>query len=260
MKHEDGFHFLEFPSPRGKAEALVLVLHGHANHPEMFTKLVPEIHRQYPQADVLIVQAPFALKAGDEHKSRHGVPHVEDLYTWHKLEKQVAPHAKLMLGHTFNRIPVVQQLNRFLDAQLQKRGLATKNLALFGFSMGGSIAVQTAIRRKEKCAAVVCHSGTVLPATKARMKPDVLMLMGDQDAIFYTQKISLPPPQKPGRLKNAFHKVAKKVSFHHDDSVKRLEKAGVPVTNEIVPGLKHTISADSFDRAMKFISPRLRKP
>lgn len=260
MKHEDGFHFLEFPAPTGKAGALVVVLHGHANHPEMFKQLPAAIHKDYPDADVLIVQAPFALKAGDEHKQRFGVPHVDDLYTWHKLEKRVAPHASLLLRHTFNRIPVVQKLNRFLDAQLKKRGLATQDMALFGFSMGGSIAVQTAIRRKDKCAAVVCHSGTILPATKARVRPDVLMLMGDQDAIFYTQKITLPKPQKAGRLKSVFHKVAEKVSFHHDDAVKRLEKAGVPVTNEIVPGLKHTVSADSFDRAMKFIGPRLKRP
>lgn len=258
MKHEKGFYYLEFPAKSGKADSLVVILHGHNNHPKMFDKLPEEIHAQHPGADVIIVQAPIPLNAPQENKDRKGIPDVDDLYTWHKLDRNVRSHAGLVIANFFNRIGVIGRLNKFIDHQLEERGLEDKNLAIFGFSMGGAIAVEVGTKRKGACAAVVNHSGMVLPNLKARSKPATLMVMGDQDQLFYTRRLTLPEPKK-GKLKKAFHKVARRIGLHYDDSVKRLKGAGLDVTERIVPDLQHTISRESFDVSVEFIKKRLGK-
>jgi phospholipase/carboxylesterase len=258
MKHEKGFHYLEFPARGGKADALVIILHGHNNHPEMFGELPAQVQREHPGADVLILRGPIALNVSSEHKARKGVPHVDDLYTWHRLERKWRGHVTLALGRMFNRVGVVNRLNDFIDHQLAARGLQDENLAVFGFSMGGAIAVEAATRRARECAAVVCHSGLVLPQLKAKAKPEILMVMGESDALFYTQRLTLPAP-RTGRVKKVFHKAAARVSLHHDDSVRRLKKAGVPVSEHLVEGLNHTINRQSFGQSVDFIKKRLAK-
>lgn len=259
MKHEKGFYYLEFPAKTEKPDALVVILHGHNNHPNMFDKLPEKIQKENPGAVVLIVQAPYGLNAPQENKDRKGVPDVDDLYTWHKLEKKVSSHLGLVIGHTFNRIGVVGKLNKFIDHQLVELGLKDADLAIFGFSMGGAIAVEAATKRKNACAAVVCHSGMVLPNLKAKSKPDMLVVMGDKDALFYTQRLTLPSPKKAGKLQSAFNKVASRIGLHHDDSVKRLKKAGIDVSEKIVDDLTHAISTESFDHSVKFIKKKLAK-
>ena len=259
MKHEKGFHFLEFPAAAGKADALVIILHGHANHPEMFDTLPARLQQDWPTADVLIVRAPFALNASDDNKKNKGVAHVDNLYTWHKLEKRARPHVGLALSRLFNRVSVVRQLNAFIDAQLHKRHLKDADLALFGFSMGGAIAIETAARRPQPCSSVVCHSGFVLPNLRAKSKPDTLMLVGDVDNFFFTRRLTVPAPPGNGRLKKAFGKAVSKIGFHYDDSIKRLQKAGIPFEQDIIPGLRHTINEESFGKSSGFISGRLRR-
>lgn len=259
MKHEKGFYYLDFPAQSGKADSLIVILHGHNNHPKMFESLPAEIHKEQPNADILIIRAPFALNAKPEEKARKGVPDADDLYTWHRLEKRVKPHAALAIRHLFNSVGVVEDLNKFIDHQLKARGLKDSALAFFGFSMGGAIAVEASTRRKEKCASVVCHSGMVLPYLKAKSKPDTLMVMGEKDPLFYTGKLSLPKPQKGGRIKKAFHKAASRVGLHYDDSVRRLKKAGIDVSECIIDDLPHSINKESFDQSLDFIKKRFGK-
>lgn len=258
MKHEKGFYYLEFPASGEKADSLVIILHGHNNHPRMFEQLPAQLQKEWPGADVLILRAPIAQNATEESKARNGVPDVEDLYTWHRLERRLRNHVTLALAHLFNRVGIVSKLNKFIDHQLEARNLKDENLAIFGFSMGGAIAVETATKRRGKCAAVVCHSGMVLPKLKARVRPDTLMVMGEKDALFYTQRLTLPAPRK-GRIRKAFHRAAARVSLHYDDSVKRLKKAGIPVSEHLVEGMTHTINRESFGHSVGFIKKRLKK-
>lgn len=242
----------------GDAKSMIVILHGHNNHPEMFKPMALAMQRRFPNTDVLLVQGPHPLKASRDAKARKKVPDVDDLYTWHRLEKRVKPHVSLVIGQMFNRVGIVGQLNRFIDARLIERKLEDDCLALFGFSMGGAVAVQAAARRPKKCAAVVCHSGLVLPNLRAKSKPDMLLVMGSEDPLFYKRRMTLPPPQKDGRLQRAFHKAASRVTLHHEDTVKRLRKAGIPFEQEIVDGLTHAINGTSLRKSLAFISDRLR--
>lgn len=255
MKNENGFDFVEYPCKSGTPDGLVIILPGHANHPVMFEKLAQQIRRDRPNTDVLIVKAPVALNASAEHRRKNGAAKADDLYTWHKISKNAGENAQLVLSHFFNRVPVVDQLNTFADAQLQKRGLKDDNLVLFGFSLGGAIAVQMGTRRDNKVAAVINHSGPVFPIIKPKSKPDTLFVMGDKDALFYDGKTDIKPK---GRLKKAFSDAVSQVSLHYDDSLRRLQKAKLPTEGKVVPDLGHTINKKSFKPAMEFIQRHLR--
>lgn len=260
MKHEDGFHFLEFPCKSGKPGALIIFLHGHSNHPDMFADLAQGIQREWPDADVLMVRGPEPVHSPEERKKHLGVPNVDDLYTWYKVDypdHKTEQQLLTALKHLFNQVPVVDDLNKFVDAQLAKRGLKDESLVLYGFSLGGAMAVQMATRRGDKCAAVVCHSSPVFPIVKPKSKPDTMLLMGDQDHFFYTKVRTVE--EKPGRLRKAFDKALSRISIHYNSSLARLKRAGLPATGVVVKGLYHTITPDSFEETLKFIGKHLKK-
>lgn len=257
-RYADGFHFLELPARSGETKSLIVILHGHNNHPDMFRPMAFAMQHRFPDTDVLLVQGPYPLNASPDAKVRKNVPDVDDLYTWHRLEKRVKPHVGLVVGQMFNRVAIIGQLNRFIDARLIERELGDERLALFGFSMGGAVAVQAAARRPKKCAAVVCHSGLVLPNLRAKSKPDTLLVMGDEDPLFYKRRMALTLPQKDGRLHRAFQKAASRVTLHHEDTVNRLRKAGIPFEQEIIEGLTHSINGASLRKSLAFIAGRLR--
>ncbi len=263
MKNEDGFKFNEYPCASGKPEALVIFLHGYGNHPDMFKDLPAEIQKAYPNADILVVQGPVGLNASQEHKDRCGTPDVDDLYTWYKGGK-LEETFEIAISHLFNRVPVVDQLNKFADVQLAKRNLKDDGLVLFGFSLGGAMTVQMGTRRPDQCAAVICHSGPVLPIIAPKSKPDTLLLMGDQDSYFYTstkiiQNPNPPPPPKKKGLGKVFEKALERVSVHYNSSLMRLKRAGLPTTGKVIQGMTHTINEESFRHSIDFIVDHLKK-
>ena len=256
MNNEDGFDFYSLKAKSGDTKSLIVILHGHNSHPSKYIKWAKKTQDENPDADVILIRAPIATQASEEEKERHNLKDADDLYTWFNLEKKTSQQAGLLVKHAFNRVAVVSRLNKFIDKQLEKRELEDENLALMGFSLGGGVALQTALRRKEKVAAVVCHSGAVLPFTKARKKPDTLVIMGDQDELFYAEKKKLP--KKASGLLKMFHKAGMKLNLHHDKSVKRLQKAGVPVEEKIFEGQPHRITEESWNEATKFVASRLK--
>lgn len=256
MKHEDGFHFLEYPCASGKPDGLVLILHGHANHPNMFTRLAEEIRQARPNTDILLVRGPVPVNATKARIRAHGAGDADDLYTWHHITKNAGESAKLVLSHFFNRVPVVDQLNKFADAQLAKRNLKDENMAIFGFSLGGAIAVQMGTRRPQEVAAIVNHSGPVFPVGKAVSRPETLFVMGDKDDFFYTERMEVSPPKN--KLKKAFDAAVAKISVQYHDSLKRLKSAKIPVVGKVIPGMGHTVNEQSFRPAMDFMNKRLK--
>jgi pimeloyl-ACP methyl ester carboxylesterase len=60
--------------------------------------------------------------------------------------------------------------------QLNERGLKDENLSIFGFFYGGAVGLYTALRRKNSCASVICHSDGYLGFSRMLSKPDTLMI------------------------------------------------------------------------------------
>jgi phospholipase/carboxylesterase len=89
-------------------------------------------------------------------------------------------------------------LERFLDAELQRRGLPPSALALVGFSQGTMMALHIGLRRAAAPAALVGYSGLfVVPekldeeafAKEIRVRPPVLLVHGDRDELIPVQAL-----------------------------------------------------------------------
>jgi phospholipase/carboxylesterase len=89
-------------------------------------------------------------------------------------------------------------LNRFLDAELERRKLPPSALALVGFSQGTMMALHVGLRRPTPPAAIVGYSGLfVLPdnaepdavAAEIKARPPVLLIHGDRDELIPVQAL-----------------------------------------------------------------------
>jgi phospholipase/carboxylesterase len=89
-------------------------------------------------------------------------------------------------------------LERFLDAELERRKLPASALALVGFSQGTMMALHVGLRRAAAPAAIVGYSGVlVLPpgditdalAGEIRSRPPVLLVHGDRDDLIPAQAL-----------------------------------------------------------------------
>ncbi len=78
-------------------------------------------------------------------------------------------------------------LNAFLDAELERTGLADAELALVGFSQGTMMALHVGLRRPKPAAAIVGYSGALAGAehlaAEIAAKPPILLVHGDQDPV-----------------------------------------------------------------------------
>jgi len=122
-------------------------------------------------------------------------------------------------------------LDAFLDAELQRHGLADDRLALVGFSQGTMMALHVAPRRAHRIAGVVGYSG-LLPgpeflAAEIRQRPPILLIHGDADplipsmALFAAQRI--------------------------------LGDNGFAVEWHVRPGLPHAIDQEGLDLGLAFL-------
>ncbi|MBV8825143.1 MAG: dienelactone hydrolase family protein [Bradyrhizobiaceae bacterium] len=89
-------------------------------------------------------------------------------------------------------------LERFLDAELERRKLPPSALALVGFSQGTMMALHVGLRRAAAPAAIVGYSGMlVMPAEEVtdalaaeiRSRPPVLLVHGDRDDLIPAQAL-----------------------------------------------------------------------
>src|SRR5437879_4296751 len=89
-------------------------------------------------------------------------------------------------------------LERFLDAELDRRKLPPSALALVGFSQGTMMALHVGLRRAVAPAAIVGYSGLLaLPsnadpqklAGEIRSRPPVMLVHGDQDDLIPVQAL-----------------------------------------------------------------------
>ncbi len=85
-------------------------------------------------------------------------------------------------------------LDAFLDAELQRHGLAGDALALVGFSQGTMMALHVGLRRAEAPFAIVGYSGALagpehLPG-QLRARPPILLIHGDRDDLIPIEALS----------------------------------------------------------------------
>jgi phospholipase/carboxylesterase len=131
-------------------------------------------------------------------------------------------------------------LNRFLDAELERRRLAASSLALVGFSQGTMMALHVGLRRAAAPLAIVGYSGLLsVPqnanpgalAAEIRSRPPVLLVHGDRDDLIPVQAL-----------------------FH---AAQGLASLGLPVEWHISHGTGHGIDQEGLRHGGEFLARRL---
>lgn len=160
---------LYVPASGAKPKQLVVLLHGLGADGDDLLGLAPILAQALPDAQFVAPNAPEACDMAP-----YG-------YQWFSL-REWTYHT--MLAGAEKAAPI---LNDFIDRQLLALGLNDENLALVGFSQGTMMALYTALRRPNCCAAVVGYSGMLLGVelldAELQSRPPVCLIHGDQDMV-----------------------------------------------------------------------------
>lgn len=147
-------------------------------------------------------------------------------YQWFSLQDR---NPTTMLAGIERAAPLV---NAFIDAELERDGLADHQLALLGFSQGTMMSLYMAPRRSKAMAGVLGYSGALLGgdtlAGEAASKPPVFLVHGDADQVVPVQ---------------ALH-----------GAVAGLQAAEIPVQWTVRPGLPHGIDSEGMAHGSAFLA------
>jgi phospholipase/carboxylesterase len=201
------------PAAGGKPKQLVVLLHGYGSNGDDLIGLAPFFAQALPEAEFLSPNAPFPCEL-----SPFG-------FQWFGLEDRTP---EMMLGGT--RL-AAEILDRFLDAELAKRGLSDRDLALVGFSQGTMMSLHVGPRRPRPIAGILGFSGSLIApqllAEEIKSKPPVFLVHGTADQVV------------------PFGALAQAESALRD--------AGVPVQTESRPGLVHSIDQAGAQKGALFL-------
>ena len=124
-----------------------------------------------------------------------------------------------------------EETSKFIDEELQKRGLAESDTALVGFSQGTMMSLYVGLRRAKPLAGILGYSGRLLApellATELRSRPPVFLVHGTEDPLVPFQSLA-----------------AAEVA---------LKQAGVPVETLACPGVEHAIDPEGLQRGGLFL-------
>ncbi len=154
----------------GKANAMVVFLHGYgANGPDLLA-LGREWRKVLPQAVFIAPDAPQSIP-----------PQLGNGFQWFAL----AIDDRDNYWHGVNEAAPL--LHKYLDEELARYGLYDGRMALVGFSQGTMMALHVGLRRAAAPAALIGYSG-VLAGTQhlereIKVKPPVLLVHGAHDDV-----------------------------------------------------------------------------
>ncbi len=246
---ENGFDFAFFAPETEKPTSLVIYLHGIGDNAAGFERGAAIIQSKTPGAAVIALQAPIEI-------FDHEIPAGQRGFSWFPFGGPILPQVKQWISHIFNRLSIAGKVEKFAHAQLEKLGLAEKDLAYVGNSMGSIVALQAAITAKRAPAAVAVRGGTVPPFTKVRQKSvEVFLQMGEWDEIFNPGA----PTREKKMLKRAFNSIADKFSLRHERSIERLESKNLKPASKLYPMQGHMLDEEAMKDSAEFIAAALKK-
>ena len=120
-------------------------------------------------------------------------------------------------------------LDRFIDQELQRYGLAASACALVGFSQGAMMALHVGLRRPDALAGILGYSGMlpVAEPSEVKSRPPVALIHGGRDEVIPVQAL-----------------------FAAIDGLAACE---VPALWRISGGAGHTIAQDGLDLGAAFL-------
>jgi phospholipase/carboxylesterase len=204
----------------GQARSLVVFLHGYGADGADLLSL----------AEVLAPHLPdTAFVAPDAAERIPGAPFGRQWFAIPRFDGSTAAEAEAGLVRS------TADLNDFLDQRLSYEGLGPQALALIGFSQGAMMGLHVAPRRADPVAALVAISGQLLQPERlpleARVKPPVLVMHGDADAVVPFAEMTL--------------------------ACNALASAGFDTYGHVMQGAGHGIAQDGLATALAFLQKTL---
>ncbi len=208
-------------APLGQARSMVVFVHGYGADGADLLGLADPLAAHLPNTAFYSPDAPEPCNGAPMGRQWFPIP-------WLDGSSEEAARQGLLAAS--------DDLNAFLDEKLAEEGLPPEALALVGFSQGAMMSLQIAPRRQPAVAGVVAISGRLLAPEllhEAVVKPPVLLLHGDQDAVV--------PFEDMGLAGNA------------------LVAAGFETYGHVMKGTGHGIAPDGLSVALSFLADRLPK-
>lgn len=157
------------PASGGKAEKLVVFLHGWGANGADLIGLAPHFARGLPTALFQSPDAPFPCDANPA-----------GLQWWSFADNS---QAQLVGGARL----AASLVGAYLDEQQKALGLTDADTALVGFSQGAMLALQVGLRMNRHLAGIVAYSGVLIAAETLKdeltSKPPVLLVHGERDTV-----------------------------------------------------------------------------
>jgi phospholipase/carboxylesterase len=205
------------PKAGGRAEYLVILLHGVGADGNDLIDLADKWSTLLPKAAFVSPNAPFSCE---------GAPFGFQWFSLRDMTKEA------MLKGIKEVAPV---LNNYINKQLIRYGLNDDRLVLAGFSQGTMMALHMGLTREQKMAGVLGYSGALLNEDKMNgqniTKTPVMLVHGDIDMVVPSQAMFIAEQE--------------------------LDKMGVPVQAILRPGLGHGIDDYGIKKGGEFIAERL---
>lgn len=200
---------------------LVVFLHGYGANGENLLNLSHEFQQVLPKAHFI---SPNAIEPWEG-----GFP---NSYQWFSLNHGF--ERKNLAQMAANIIKANKILAQFIDLQLSRLNLTTKNLFLVGFSQGAMMSMYQGLMASQKPAGIVAFSGKlILPemlgekVSEENTKPEICLIHGQSDSV---------------------------VPFENFlESKKILTEKNIPFESHAIPNLDHSIDIQGIRAASNFI-------
>ena len=200
------------PASGGKAEQVIMFLHGVGADGNDLIGLAPHFQQVLPDAFLVSPDAPYPYDMAPT--GRQWFP-IGDFTAESRLEGAVSA------------API---LDAFIDETLPDQGLGADRLLLIGFSQGTIMSLHVGPRREAPVAGIIGHSGMLagphLLGAEIRSRPPVLLTHGEAAPLLPVQ--SLPEAEAA------------------------LKEAGVAVEAHVRPGLGHGIDEECVRLGLTF--------
>src|SRR5437764_15358640 len=206
----------------GSARALVVFLHGYGSDGNDLIELGRAWQALLPHAAFVSPHAPQACGGAPTGRQWFALTFRDPNERWVGCN-EAAP-----------------ALERFLDAELERRGLPASALALVGFSQGTMMALHVGLRRATAPFAIVGYSGLlVVPpdanpekfAGEIRSRPSILLVHGEADDLISMQALF--------------------------QAASGLASLGIPVEWHLSHGVGHSIDQEGLRHGGEFLARRL---
>ncbi len=199
--------------PSGKADSLVILVHGYGADGNDLIGLAP--HWQLVLKSTAFV-----------------APNAPEPCAMNPMGYQWFPISRIDPGELWRGVQTAaQDLDTFIDQELERHGLDESRLALVGFSQGTMMSLHVGLRRSKPLAGILGYSGALAGpehlAGDMKSKAPILLIHGDMDEMITVDRM---------------HSAAK-----------ALGEAGLAVQWHVSQGVGHGIAQDGLALGARFL-------